>query len=76
MNPHMRYNRAIDRMKGLRLVRATKTSGANGYPSRWYVWEINDNGHPLLRKDGRPRQWSTREAAHKARRKLQLERGA
>ena len=75
MNPHTRYRRAIDRRKGLCLVRATRYSGANGYPSRWYVWEIHDNGHPLMRKDGRPRQWNTREAAHKARRKIQLERG-
>ena len=63
-------------MTRLRLVRAIRYSGVNGYPSRWYVWEIYDDGHPLMRKDGRPRQWSTREAAHKARRKIQLERGA
>jgi len=52
------------------IVRARKSCGKSGYPSTWFVWEIHQGGRALERKDGRPRQWQSREAADKARQKL------
>ncbi len=47
-----------------------KSCGKSGYPSTWFVWQIHQGGRALERKDGRPRQWQSREAADKARQKL------
>ncbi len=60
-----------------RIVRAMRTSGRNGYPAVWYVFEVHvrrvspiEPLRPLLRKDGTPRMFKSREGARAAIRRL------
>ena len=59
-----------------RIVRARRSSGRNGYPAVWFVFEIHarrargERFHPLLRKDDTPRTFKTRQAARAAIRRL------
>ena len=57
-----------------RSVRARRSSGRNGYPAVRFVFEIHYGTFdgrgidylPLLRKDGTPREYSTRQRARAA----------
>ena len=55
-----------------RIVCARRFSGRNGYPAVRFVFEIHarqsvgDRLPPLLRKDGTPREYSTRQRARAA----------
>ena len=59
-----------------RIFRSMRFDGRNGYPSSWHVFEIHaryteyGSFYPLLRKDDRPREFKSREAARTAIRKM------
>jgi len=53
-------------MKNYKVKRVMRSSGANGYPSVWYRYQIHANGEPLLTKAGKERSWASYDAAWKA----------
>lgn len=59
-----------------RIVRSMRTSGRNGYPCVWHVYEIHARYSvdkppvALTRKDGNPRTFKSRQGARAAIRRL------